>query len=162
MLVKQIMSQPVVACRVDDSLQKAAQLMWEHDFGVVPITDADGRAVAMLTDRDICMAALTQGKPLAQLSVRTAMSHDFYACTPEDTLEQAAQLMREHQVRRIPVLRKDGHPVGVLSLNDISLAATRQHPAAPKSSDSISVNKAAQTFAAVCVHRFELARPQLS
>ena len=64
MLVKEIMSQPVITCQVDDHANLAAQRMWENDFGVMPILDGDGRAIAMLTDRDICMAAYTQGKPL--------------------------------------------------------------------------------------------------
>jgi CBS-domain-containing membrane protein len=116
----------------------------------------------MLTDRDICMAACTQGRPLSEISVRTAMSPALHACAPDDTVEHAAQVMRQHQVRRLPVVRDDGRPVGVLSLNDISLLAVRQHPSALRSPDSISLSKAAQTFAAVCTHRFEATRLQAS
>jgi len=153
MLVKQIMSQPVVSCSVEDTLDQAAKLMWDRDCGALPVTDPDGKAVGMITDRDICMAAHTQAKPLAEIGVRTAMSHVLYACSPQDTLKQATQLMRDRQIRRLPVLGDAGRPVGFLSLNDIALAATRQHPSARSGPEAISVAKAAQTFAAVCVHR---------
>jgi len=153
MLVKQIMSQSVVVCSVEDTLDQAAKRMWDHDCGALPVTDQDGKAVAMLTDRDICMAAHTQGKPLAAIGVRTAMSHELYACSQQDTLKQATQLMRDHQIRRLPVLDEVGPPVGFLSLNDIALAATRQHPSARRGPEAISVAKAAQTLAAVCLHR---------
>lgn len=162
MLTRHIMSQPVAVCQLSDSLDQAARLMWEDDCGAVPVVDSAGRAVAMVTDRDICMAAYTQGKPLCQISVSTAMSKDLRACLPDDTLEQAEQLMMEYQLRRIPVLDDDGHPVGILSLNDLARAANHQHPAAPAGLDGVSQLTATRTMAAVCAPRLHAAGPRLS
>lgn len=88
MQVKQIMSQPVATCRSNDPLHIAAQRMWDSDCGVVPVVNDEGCAVAMITDRDICMAAYTQGKPLAEIEVRSAMSHELYSCGPNDSLQE--------------------------------------------------------------------------
>lgn len=162
MLTRHIMSQPVAVCQLSDSLDQAARLMWEDDCGAVPVVDSAGRAVAMVTDRDICMAAYTQGKPLGQISVSSAMSKDLRACLPDDTLEQAEQLMMEYQLRRIPVLDDDGHPVGILSLNDLARAANHQHPAAPAGLDGVSLVTATRTMAAVCAPRLHAAGPRLS
>ena len=162
MLTRHIMSQPVAVCQLSDSLDQAARLMWEDDCGAVPVVDSAGRAVAMLTDRDICMAAYTQGKPLGQISVSSAMSKDLRACLPDDTLEQAEQLMMEYQLRRIPVLDDDGHPVGILSLNDLARAANHQHPAAPAGLDGVSPLTAARTMAAVCAPRLHNPGPRLT
>jgi CBS domain-containing protein len=162
MFIKQIMSQPVVSCQISDTLNQAAQLMWERDCGVVPVVDERGCAVAMLTDRDICMAAYIQGKPLSELSVRTAMSQELHACGPDDTIEQAEQTMRERQIRRMPVLDPQGQPVGVLSLNDIALASTKQHPGLPGSPNGVSLTSTAKTLAALCAHRVTDAGPKLA
>src|SRR3569832_1526531 len=129
MLTRHIMSKPVAVCQLNDSLDQAARLMWEDDCGAGPVVDSAGRAVAMLTDRDICMAAYTQGKPLRDVSVRTAMSQSLHTCSPEASLESVEQQMMQHQIRRIPVVDSEGRPVGILSLNDLARAANKQHPA---------------------------------
>lgn len=153
MMIKQIMSQPVTVCRVTDTVNHAAKLMWERDCGVIPVVDESGRAVAMLTDRDVCIAAYTQGKPLSQIDVSSAMSKGLYACSPEDSLTVVEQRMQEHQVRRLPVLDAAGRPVGIVSLNDLARVATKQHPAAHGLSDGVSPISTAKTLAAVCTPR---------
>ena len=153
MLVKQIMSQPVATCTPDSTLSQAAQLMWDYDCGVLPIVDGEGRAVAMLTDRDVCMAAYTQGKPLEEIHVRTAMSKDLFSCGPEDALTDAERILQQRQIRRIPVLDADRRPVGMLSLNDLARMALQQHPSAPGMVDGVSSSSVARTLAAVCSPR---------
>ena len=74
----------------------------------------------MLTDRDICMAAYTQGKPLHDISIATAMSPQLFSCKGDDSIEEAEAIMRRYQVRRLPVTDFSGRLVGVLSLNDIT------------------------------------------
>jgi CBS domain-containing protein len=101
-------------------LDRAAQIMWENDVGVVPVTDEHGRVISVLTDRDICMAAYTQGRPLHAIPVAIASSQKLFAVRPSDTIEVAEQLMREHQVRRLPVTNGDGRLAGILSLNDLA------------------------------------------
>ena len=121
--VRTIMSEDVQSCAEDDSLHRAAQLLWEHDCGSVPVTDADGRLRGMLTDRDICMAAYTKGLPLSSIRVQEVMSRPAHACSPDDTLERAIAVMAEAQVRRLPVVGEAQRLVGMLSLADVALRA---------------------------------------
>jgi CBS domain-containing protein len=125
MRIKDVMSYPAVTCPVDVSLDHPARLMWEFDCGVIPVIDAEGRLVGMITDRDICMAALTQGRPLSDLPVAPTMGTPAVACRAEDTVESAERLLREVQVHRLPVVDGDGRPVGVISMNDLARLAAR-------------------------------------
>jgi CBS domain-containing protein len=123
--VEQIMNRNVKACRLQDSLNKAAQIMWEEPCGAVPVVDEQSRPVGFLTDRDISMAAYTQGKPLEALRVEMAMSRKVVLCRAEDDLGSAAQLMRQNRTRRLPVINPDGTLVGLLSLDDLACEAAR-------------------------------------
>ena len=125
MKVEQIMNRNVKACRLQDSLNKAAQIMWEEPCGAVPVVDEQSRPVGFLTDRDICMAAYTQGKPLEALRVEMAMSRKVVLCRAEDDWGSAAQLMRQNRTRRLPVINPDGTLVGLLSLDDLACEASR-------------------------------------
>lgn len=121
----QIMSQPVHVCRSDDTLNRAAQLMWDHDCGALPVVDPEGRLVGIVTDRDICMAAYTQGQPLSSMRVESAMARDVCTVRPEVSIGEVEKLMREKQVRRIPVVDADGKPVGIVSIKDLASDALR-------------------------------------
>ncbi len=125
MKVEQIMNRGVKSCRPQDPLNKAAQIMWEEPCGAVPVVDDQRRPVGFLTDRDICMAAYTQGKPLEELRVEMAMAHKVVSCTTEDELGHAAQLMQRKRTRRLPVVNRDGALVGLLSLDDLACEAAR-------------------------------------
>ena len=82
MKVSDLMTREVRTCHQHDSLNRAAQLMWENDCGAVPVVDSDLKVIGMLTDRDICMAAYTQGKRLDEIPVVTAMSRQVVRCLP--------------------------------------------------------------------------------
>jgi CBS domain-containing protein len=110
-------------------LNDVARAMWERDCGSVPIVDAEGRLRGIITDRDICMAAYTQGKALQEILVDTSMAAHVLVCHVDDSLETAEQLMREGQVRRIPVIDNDGRPAGIVSLNDVTRAAAEHRRA---------------------------------
>lgn len=125
MKVEQIMNRDAKICRPRDSLNKAAQIMWDAPCGAVPVVDDHHRPVGFLTDRDICMAAYTQGKDLEQLQVETAMARKVVSCAAEDDLRSAAELMRQHRTRRLPVINRDGTLVGLLSLDDLACEAAR-------------------------------------
>lgn len=122
MKVADVMSSPAYPCSPTETLDRAAQVMWDRDTGVVPVVDREGRAIAMITDRDICMAAYTQGRPLNQIRVQQAMSKVVYTCHPEDKLSAAERTLRVHQVRRLPVVDDTGRLLGVLSINDVCRA----------------------------------------
>jgi CBS domain-containing protein len=147
--VEEIMTRNPVTCFADDKLDRAAQLMWEHDVGAIPVIDGYGAVIGMLTDRDACMAAYTQGRALSECSVASAMSQDLEACTPSTSVALAEERMRYRQVRRLPVV-ENGKLVGIVSLNDLALAALNRK--SPKERP-ISQQEIATTLARISEHR---------
>ena len=126
MKVEQLMSAEIRACRADDALNDAAWTMWERDCGCVPVVDDDDQVIGMVTDRDIAMSALMQGLPLSRIRVATAMSTDVATVRGDQPLAEAEALMRQRQVRRLPVADGAGRLVGMLSLNDIVQAGAKR------------------------------------
>ena len=128
MRVEQLMSKQVYWCRPEDTSDRAAQLMWDHDCGALPVCTGDGeaRVAGMITDRDICMSALFQGRPLHEIRVSDAMTHESRVCRPEDAAADAESMMRSAQVRRLPVVSSSGDLVGIISLADIAREASRE------------------------------------
>ena len=114
------MTPEVAVCGPDDTLDRAAQLMWDRDCGCVPLVDDAQRVVGMVTDRDVCMAALTQHLPLAQIAASTAASHRVFVVHEDDPLEVARDLLGRKQVRRLPVVDCNGHLVGIVSVADLA------------------------------------------
>lgn len=151
MRVQEIMNREVKVCGQNDTLNVAAQLMWEHDCGCVPVlaSDGNGAVVGIVTDRDVCMATYTQGKALFEIPVITAMAHKVIACKPDDDLKSAEALMRENRVRRLPVLDEKGIIQGIISINDIARAAERER-AAGRKIPQVSDTEVAETLAGVC------------
>jgi len=127
MRVEKIMSHHVTTCGPHDSLEHAASLMWSSDCGTLPVLTGDGARLVsgIITDRDICMAALFQGKPLHELRVEDAMAKQVLTCKASDLLEDAQRLMEKEQVRRLPVLDNDGGLIGILSMADIVRESAR-------------------------------------
>jgi CBS domain-containing protein len=146
--VQDVMTRSVQCCSPGDSLSHAARILWENDCGCLPVQDESGRVVAMLTDRDICMAAWTQGRTLHELPVSSAMSREVHKLAPGDPLPRAQRLMQEQQVRRLPVVDVDGRLVGLISLNDLVIEAARD-PARRSRGPSTELEGVAITLAAV-------------
>jgi CBS domain-containing protein len=146
MQIKDIMSHPAVTCPVTGVLDHAARLMWEFDCGIIPVVDDEGRLAGVITDRDICMAAYTQGRALATIPITTAMTTRVIAVHGEDDIERAEGLMRDNQIRRVPVLDGDGRPIGLVSMNDLArLAAQARRSGVDR--------ELVRTLAAVCQPR---------
>ena len=125
MRAQELMTRPAVTCHVNDPLNLAAKQMWDHDCGVLAVVNDDGKLTGMLTDRDICMAAYTQGRSLDGILVNVAMSHAVVAATPTQKLDKVEALMVEHHVHRIPVVDDVGRPLGVISLHDLAKASVQ-------------------------------------
>ena len=125
MKVGDLMTKDVKACVQHDSLNRAAQLMWENDCGAVPVVDSDSKVIGMLTDRDVCMAAYTKGIALSHAPVAAAMSRNVIVCNQGDNISTAAELMREHQIRRLPVVDEHRRLTGILSMGDIARETER-------------------------------------
>ncbi len=149
MKVEQLMTKEVFTCRPEDTLQVAAQILWEHDCGCVPVVTENSQVAGMITDRDICMAAYTQGKPLYDLPVSLAMSKTVISCRPEDPLAAAAEIMKANKVRRLLVVGPNRQLAGLLSINDLALEAYRQKNMKKK---EITEEEIAETLAAICAH----------
>lgn len=114
-----VMHSPAICCHEHDSLNEAARLMWEHDVGALPVVNQAREPVAMITDRDTCMAAYTQGVALYHGAVTSAMSKTLVVCDVSAPIEQVRELMTQAQVRRLPVVDASGAVVGVVGLSDI-------------------------------------------
>ena len=149
MLVENLMTRKTHACQPGDSLAYAAQLLWEHDCGCVPVCSGGGvpHVVGVITDRDICMDALFQGKALQDLRVSEAMSRSLTTCRPSDSLAQTERIMREARVRRLPVVNGDGALLGMVSLADLAREAVREH-ALPRK--EVTETDVGNTLAAIC------------
>jgi CBS domain-containing protein len=117
--VADLMTRTVRACAIHNTLNDAARIMWDHDCGCAPVVDAHGRLAGIVTDRDLCMAAYTQGVALAAIPVERAMSARVISCSRGDDLETAHRLMRTHLIHRLPVVDTRGHLLGILSLSDL-------------------------------------------
>ncbi|MES1184012.1 MAG: CBS domain-containing protein [Myxococcales bacterium] len=146
----------VYVCAPEDTLARAAQLMWEKDLGCLPVCGPGRKAIAMLTDRDISMAAFMQWKHLAEANVESAMSRGLSTCSPDDELGQAEKIMRANQVRRLPVVDAEGVLVGLLSLGDVARYVRQR---SPSSLGSVAQQRLAETLAAICEPRFHSIPP---
>jgi CBS domain-containing protein len=119
MLVEQLMTSEVEAGRPDSTLAEAAAIMWRRDCGVVPIVDAEGTVVGIVTDRDVCIALASRGQTAHEVRAAEVMSNPVHTCNAVDDVEEALALMRRQQVRRLPVLDARGRLAGLLSINDV-------------------------------------------
>ena len=125
MKVSELMTRDVATCLATDSLNRAAQIMWERRCGSVPVVDLDqsGRVVGMVTDRDVGMAAYTQGRRLDDIAVTLAMSRPVWTCSASASAEEAEGLMMAHGVQRLVVVDPEGRLMGVVSLDGIARQA---------------------------------------
>lgn len=121
MKVREVMAHEVFTCSDRSVLADAVKLMWEHDIGFLPVVAAEGGAlVGVVTDRDACISAWFQGKPLWDIPVSAAMSTRIASCREDAEVDEAEQIMSEFQVHRLPVMNATGRLVGVVSLNDLA------------------------------------------
>src|SRR5215210_1481839 len=119
MKVGEIMTRGVEVASPDDTLQQAAGRMAELDTGVLPVGEGDG-LVGMLTDRDIAVRAVAQGKG-PDAKVREAMTPEVRYCFEDEDLDDVVRSMGENKVRRLPVMSRDKRLVGIVSLGDVAL-----------------------------------------
>ena len=118
MKVREVMTSDVRLCGPERTLREAARMMCDEDIGALPIGEND-RLVGMLTDRDIAVRAVAEGKG-PDTPIRDVMSAEVLYCFEDDDLDQAAQNMGDVKVRRLPVLNRDKRLVGIVSLGDVA------------------------------------------
>ena len=123
MRVKELMTSDVKSCGLDTNLAAAAKIMWEEDCGAVPVTDAQGQVVGIITDRDICIAGATRFRGEGEIPVGDVISKALFTCAPSDDARAALETMRLRRIRRLPVVDQSGRLTGILSLHDIAAQA---------------------------------------
>jgi CBS domain-containing protein len=145
MKVDEVMTSDAVSCRAGDTLARAAELMWDRDCGCVPVVDHEDRVIGIVTDRDVCMAALHRGRALHEVLVSDAMASVPVTVGPEETIVVAQDVMRRVRVRRLPVTDVTGKLVGVLSLHDLARSAATDR----RWFSGVTMREVARTFAEV-------------
>jgi CBS domain-containing protein len=142
MKIKEIMTkQPKTASR-DTTLAAAAHLLWGEDCGILPVVDG-GKLVGVVTDRDMYVALATRNKPASQITVGEVSTGKVWACKPDDDVHAALDAMASQRVRRLPVTQ-DGALVGVISMNDLVLAAGADK--------EVRSDEVVATLKAICAH----------
>jgi len=156
MKIGEIMTRDVACCSADQALFEAVRRMEERDCGCVPVIAERGQVVGIVTDRDACMAELRLGRSFRELMVADAMSSPVIVCGAEDDADAAQQLMRTHQIRRLPVVDDRRRVIGIVALSDIIREAARQSGFRFR---SVFAGETAHTLAAVSFpHESEEAR----
>lgn len=120
MKVKDIMTPNVEYTDPNTSIKEAARKMKSSDFGALPIGEND-RLVGMLTDRDITIRSVAEGKDPEKTTVREAMSENISYIYDDQDLTELADLMKKEQIRRVVVLNRDKRMVGIASLGDLTI-----------------------------------------
>ena len=116
--VRDVMTTNIEYCTPLDNVFEVAVKMKEMDVGVIPVVD-DGRLIGLITDRDIVVRGIAE-KRSGSYQVTNVMSENLVTVTPETTVSEAAALMAEHQIRRLPVV-ENGNLVGMVSLGDLAI-----------------------------------------
>lgn len=149
MKVQEIMTADVHFCHSADNLAQAAAHLWDNDCGILPVKDESGKVVGMISDRDICIATVTKNRLASEITVgEVSGNQEVYACAPDDDVQEALKLMQEHQVRRVPVIDEAGELRGILSINDVILAAE-----AGGWGQGVSFQDVMATLKGICEHR---------
>jgi len=126
MQVKDVMTRGAQCIAPDATLQEAARQMKGLDVGPLPVCEND-RLVGMLTDRDITVRAVADGKDPCKTHVRDAMTEGIAYCFEDDDVADAARLMKEKQIRRLVVLNRDKRLAGIVSLGDLAVETGDEH-----------------------------------
>jgi CBS domain-containing protein len=122
MKISDVMTPNPKTVKLSDDIQVAARIMRDEDAGSVPVVE-DGRVVGMVTDRDIVIRAVADGD--FDCTVEDVCSEDVVCARTEMSTSDAAELMGEHQIRRLPVVDEDDRLVGIVSLGDIAVKEGR-------------------------------------
>ena len=127
MKVNDIMTAEPRCCSRGTNLATAAALMLDSDCGILPVVD-EGKLVGVVTDRDMYIALATRNKRASEVTVGEVVQTPVYTCGPDDDVQAVLKTMKQHCVRRLPVEGFGGTVLGIVSMNDIILAAGAKKP----------------------------------
>lgn len=123
MKVRELMTKNPVTARPDQTLQDIAAMMKQNDCGCLPVEDPQShRLLGVVTDRDIVTRAIAAGHD-GESTARDIMSPNPACCSAEDDVKQAQRIMAERQVRRVPVIDRNGRTIGMVAQADLARAA---------------------------------------
>lgn len=117
--IRELMTVRPRTVKIGDSIVEAAKLMRGEDSGIAPIVDG-GRLVGVLTDRDIAVRIVAEGRDPTRTQVEEIASTDVVTIDPEQDLDDALQLMTQHHLRRLPVVEEDGTLIGIVDRRDVT------------------------------------------
>jgi CBS domain-containing protein len=123
MKVSDVMTRNPRTVQLSDSIQAVAQIMRDEDTGAVPVVEDGSHVIGMITDRDIVIRAVADGD--MECTVDDIVTDDVVCVTAEMSTAEAAELMSEHQVRRLPVVDDDENLIGIVSLGDLAVKEGR-------------------------------------
>jgi len=121
MRVKNAMTKEPRCCVPSDPAPKAASIMRDEDTGIVPVIDNEQsrKVVGIVTDRDLCMSIVAESRDPRAVTVEACMTTVPVTCSPDDSLQKTTELMRDNQVRRVPVVDGDGRLQGIVAMADL-------------------------------------------
>jgi CBS domain-containing protein len=143
MKIKDIMTAEPRTCSLGTNLAAAAALMLDGDCGILPVVEG-GKLVGVVTDRDMFIALATRNKRASEIAVGEVVQTPVHTCGPDDDVHVALATMKQHRVRRLPVEGFGGTVMGIVSMNDILLAAGARKP--------VREVEVVDTFQAICAH----------
>ncbi len=117
--VQEAMTSNPSSIEASQTVADAARMMRDQDVGMTPVVEG-GRLVGAVTDRDIAIRVVAEGRDPKSTSVREIASTDLVTLDPQQDLDEAVRLMSQHQVRRLPVVEEDGRLVGVVAQADVA------------------------------------------
>jgi CBS domain-containing protein len=142
------MQHPVAVCSPDTNLAEATELIWKNGCGCLPVVGPGGNVIAMLTDRDICIALGTRDEKASHVLVRQIIQPCVFTCMPGDDIHCALKTLRSHHVRRLPVVDSGDFLQGILCMDDIVA-----HASTPGSRETLSFEDVVSTYRAICQHQ---------
>jgi CBS domain-containing protein len=119
MSLQEFCARPVVTITPDRTIREACQLMREHNLGCLLVTERDGRLSGMLTDRDIALRVTGEGKDPQLAKVQGIMTPNPVRIPVDRSLHELTTLMHSQRVRRIPIIDREGKPIGIVTLDDL-------------------------------------------
>jgi len=122
MKIETVMTKQPICCSPSDTIQKVAQMMREQDVGAIPVVSdlVSKKLIGIVTDRDLCVTAMAEGKDPHITTIGSYFTKEMITCSPEDTLEACEQKMKQHKIRRIPVVDSKNSCVGIVVQADIA------------------------------------------
>jgi CBS domain-containing protein len=142
MKISEIMTVDPVCCSQSETAEAGAVLMQELNIGVIPVVEDDKsyKLVGMVTDRDLCMAVVAEGKDPKSVTLEECMSEMLIFCRPDQEIEDAVLLMQKNQIHRLPVVDSDQRIQGIVSLCDIALYGGLSSEEIEKTIQNISID----------------------